>query len=95
MTVAIHADDRDLYDAAVAPLAAEQGFERLLLPVTGGATRQDSVRAGLASLEPLAPDAVLIHDAARPFVDGATLERVLAALASLPGPSPPNPWPIR
>src|SRR5579875_3281773 len=36
--------------------------------VRGGATRADSVRAGLAALREEAPDAVLIHDAARPFV---------------------------
>lgn len=37
-------------------------------PVTfGGATRQDSVRLGLESLEAEPPDIVLIHDAARPF----------------------------
>src|SRR5262245_52846337 len=37
-------------------------------PVTGGATRQESVRLGLAALAELAPDYVLIHDAARPLV---------------------------
>ena len=38
------------------------------LPVVpGGATRQDSVRAGLEALAPHAPDIVLVHDAARPL----------------------------
>jgi len=36
-------------------------------PITGGARRQDSVRLGLEALEPMAPDFVLIHDAARPL----------------------------
>ena len=40
---------------------------RHLPVVAGGATRQDSVRAGLEALAPHAPDVVLIHDAARPF----------------------------
>ena len=48
--------------------------------VAGGATRAASVRAGLVALT-AAPDArVLIHDAARPFLDAATINRVLAAL---------------
>ncbi|PLK25854.1 bifunctional 2-C-methyl-D-erythritol 4-phosphate cytidylyltransferase/2-C-methyl-D-erythritol 2,4-cyclodiphosphate synthase [Novosphingobium sp. TH158] len=49
--------------------------------VTGGATRQASVRAALESLEADAPSAVLIHDAARPDVPVAVLERLLDALA--------------
>ena len=48
--------------------------------VTGGATRAASVQAGLAALK--APDhaRVLIHDAARPLLDAATISRVLSAL---------------
>lgn len=43
----------------------------------GGATRADSTRAGLACL----PDAgiVLVHDAARPLLDDALIDRVIAA----------------
>jgi len=48
-------------------------------PVHGGATRQDSVRAGLEALEALAPDLVLIHDAARPFVTAALIARAIEA----------------
>jgi 2-C-methyl-D-erythritol 4-phosphate cytidylyltransferase/2-C-methyl-D-erythritol 2,4-cyclodiphosphate synthase len=48
--------------------------------VQGGATRQDSVRNGLAALESLGPDFVLIHDAARPFVSSALIDALLAAL---------------
>jgi len=49
--------------------------------VAGGATRAASVQAGLAELAG-APDdhRVLIHDAARPFLTGAHIERLLAAL---------------
>jgi 2-C-methyl-D-erythritol 4-phosphate cytidylyltransferase len=52
------------------------GGERLTW-VAGGATRADSVRAGLAAL---APDAtvVLVHDAARPFVTRETIDAVIA-----------------
>jgi 2-C-methyl-D-erythritol 4-phosphate cytidylyltransferase/2-C-methyl-D-erythritol 2,4-cyclodiphosphate synthase len=56
--------------------------------VAGGATRAASVRAGLNALT-AAPDArVLIHDAARPLLDGATLHRVLAALDRHPAALP-------
>ena len=58
--------------------------ERLdvLPPCFGGATRQDSVRAGLEALAEHAPDFVLIHDAARPLVSHALIGRVIAALES-------------
>ncbi|MEL6947593.1 MAG: bifunctional 2-C-methyl-D-erythritol 4-phosphate cytidylyltransferase/2-C-methyl-D-erythritol 2,4-cyclodiphosphate synthase [Pseudomonadota bacterium] len=73
----IHADDGDLYTSAMASLG-DHG--KLLPPCTGGATRQQSVFAGLKALEALAPDHVLIHDAARPFVDANTVSRTRAAL---------------
>jgi len=76
--VVIHPDDRALYDAAVAGLA-------LMEPVAGGASRQDSVRLGLESLADAAPGAVLIHDAARPFVTAGIIDRALDALAESPG----------
>ena len=74
--VVIHPDDRNRYDRTAAPFAAPA----LLAPVAGGASRQASVRAGLTALAAHAPDLVLIHDAARPFVDRATIARVIAAL---------------
>jgi 2-C-methyl-D-erythritol 4-phosphate cytidylyltransferase/2-C-methyl-D-erythritol 2,4-cyclodiphosphate synthase len=49
--------------------------------VTGGATRQQSVLAALEALEADLPDQVLIHDAARPDLPLAVIERLLAALA--------------
>jgi 2-C-methyl-D-erythritol 4-phosphate cytidylyltransferase/2-C-methyl-D-erythritol 2,4-cyclodiphosphate synthase len=48
--------------------------------LTGGPTRQASARAGLEALAAAPPDAVLIHDAARPLVPAAVVDRVLAAL---------------
>jgi 2-C-methyl-D-erythritol 4-phosphate cytidylyltransferase len=56
------------------------------LPVTlvaGGAERSDSVRGGLASLEPEV-STVLVHDGARPFVTRDLIDRVLAAARSYP-----------
>lgn len=72
----IHADDRELYDRAIATLSSD----KLMPPVTGGATRQESVRLGLESLRASPPDQVLIHDAARPFVSSRIIDRVIVAL---------------
>lgn len=80
LLVAIHPDDMRLYEEAV------KGFGGRVLPaVFGAATRQGSVRLGLEALSTHAPDAVLIHDAARPFVDDDLITRVIGALKSAPG----------
>jgi 2-C-methyl-D-erythritol 4-phosphate cytidylyltransferase / 2-C-methyl-D-erythritol 2,4-cyclodiphosphate synthase len=76
--VVISPEDRARYDEAAAGL-------KLLAPVAGGATRQQSVRNGLESLTPLKPDAVLIHDAARPFLESGVIDRVIEGLARAPG----------
>jgi 2-C-methyl-D-erythritol 4-phosphate cytidylyltransferase/2-C-methyl-D-erythritol 2,4-cyclodiphosphate synthase len=68
----IHPDDRASYEAAAKGL-------RLLAPVSGGATRQASVRAGLEALNARAPDIVLIHDAARPFCSAELVSRAIVA----------------
>ncbi|MBI3446130.1 MAG: 2-C-methyl-D-erythritol 4-phosphate cytidylyltransferase, partial [Magnetospirillum sp.] len=80
----IHPDDRQLYDMAAAGL-------NLLEPVSGGASRQDSVRLGLESLRELGATKVLIHDGARPFIDSGTIGRVIAALERHPGALPAVP----
>lgn len=48
--------------------------------VAGGATRQASARAGLEALAAEPPDAVLIHDAARPVVPSRLIDAVCEAL---------------
>ena len=53
---------------------------RLVRIVAGGARRQDSVRLGLAAVPPDVA-VVAIHDAARPFVDAATIESAVAEAA--------------
>jgi 2-C-methyl-D-erythritol 4-phosphate cytidylyltransferase/2-C-methyl-D-erythritol 2,4-cyclodiphosphate synthase len=56
--------------------------------VIGGATRQDSVRAGLEALAHAAPANVLVHDAARPDLPQAVTARLLEALGKHPGAIP-------
>lgn len=80
----IHPDDRALYDEAVEGLS-------VLPPAAGGPERQDSVRLGLESLVGLSPKAVLIHDAARPYVTDAIVAGALDALATAHGAIPAVP----
>lgn len=61
---------------------------RILPPVNGGETRQQSVLEGLAALRKHEPDLVLIHDAARPLVDAGVIGNVLAALETHDGAVP-------
>jgi len=53
--------------------------------IEGGAERADSVRAGLAEID---SDAILIHDAARPFCPPAVVDRLLASLEFYEGAAP-------
>jgi 2-C-methyl-D-erythritol 4-phosphate cytidylyltransferase / 2-C-methyl-D-erythritol 2,4-cyclodiphosphate synthase len=86
----IHPDDRPRLEDAVPRLQAMAG--KLLPPVSGGGTRQESVRRGLEALADRAPDLVLIHDAARPFASAELFERAIAAGrahgAAVPGVAP-------
>lgn len=85
--------------AGVAPIvvAIPQGAEDIArqalngLPVsfiTGGATRQQSVRLGLEALGLHKAELVLVHDAARPILPRAVIERLIAALDMQPGAIP-------
>ena len=78
VTVAIHPDDRALYDEALAHLTPDAAAA-LGPPAIGGATRQQSVLAGLEALAAAAPDIVLIHDAARPFPSPDLVARAVEA----------------
>jgi 2-C-methyl-D-erythritol 4-phosphate cytidylyltransferase/2-C-methyl-D-erythritol 2,4-cyclodiphosphate synthase len=49
--------------------------------VPGGASRSDSVRAGLAALQAAGCDGVMIHDAARPLLSSELIDRLSTALA--------------
>jgi 2-C-methyl-D-erythritol 4-phosphate cytidylyltransferase/2-C-methyl-D-erythritol 2,4-cyclodiphosphate synthase len=55
-----------------------------LPPIVGGSTRQDSCRIGVEALVAHAPKKVLIHDAARPFIDPDLISEVVSALDTTP-----------
>lgn len=84
IVVAIPEGGEELAKAALA------GLENIDL-VTGGATRQASVRNALEALSADAPQNVLIHDAARPFLPREVTERLLAALPKNAGAIPALP----
>lgn len=79
--VVIGEGQQALFSAAAAPFA-------LPAPITGGATRRESVRAGLEGIARDGAARVLIHDAARPFLTAAVIDRLLAALEDFSGAVP-------
>lgn len=81
--VVIHPDHEALYEEAVGSLDLGD-------PIFGAATRQESVLAGLKALEESA-GRVLIHDAARPFISAAIVDRLLTALNEHAGAVPALP----
>lgn len=71
-----------------AEIAASAGDRRPLAGVvTGGATRQQSVAAGLAALDPQITS-VLVHDAARALTPATQIDAVAAAVTSDAGVIP-------
>lgn len=82
--VVIHHDDEKRYRDATKGM-------NLMAPVFGGATRQQSVRAGLESLKNDHVDVVLIHDGARPFVSPTVISDVIAAVKDAAGAIPALP----
>ena len=77
--VVINPDHRAMYDAAVGDLELPE-------PIAGGASRQESVHLGLEALaKDIKTDFVMIHDAARPLIDAATITDVRHALDTAKG----------
>ncbi len=84
--VVLDPDHRQHYETATAGLDLQP-------PIDGGPTRQQSARAGLEALSGAPPRLVLIHDAARPFVDRQVIDGVLSALHHNPAVLPTLPVP--
>ena len=59
----------------------EHGFADRVHVVEGGDTRQESVVHALNALPAEPDDIVLVHDAVRPLIDKATIERTIEAVA--------------
>ena len=59
---------------------AEHGVSDKVSVVEGGDTRQDSVRNAMKALPAADEDIVLVHDAVRPLIDAATVERTIESV---------------
>jgi 2-C-methyl-D-erythritol 4-phosphate cytidylyltransferase len=62
---------------------AEYGFSSQVRVVAGGDIRQESVAHALAALPAQPDDIVLVHDAVRPLIDVATIDRTIDAVMQL------------
>jgi 2-C-methyl-D-erythritol 4-phosphate cytidylyltransferase len=59
---------------------AEYGFSDRVHVVEGGDTRQESVVHALDAVHADADDVILVHDAVRPLIDTATIDRTIDAV---------------
>jgi 2-C-methyl-D-erythritol 4-phosphate cytidylyltransferase len=78
---AIYVAVRDTERARVAAMLEEHHLSAKVHVVIGGDARQESVANALTELPSTsAQDIVLVHDAVRPLIDPATIERTIAAI---------------
>ena len=63
-------------------LIAEHALAARVQVVEGGDTRQESVSRALKALSADEDDVILVHDAVRPLIDPATIERTIEAVES-------------
>jgi 2-C-methyl-D-erythritol 4-phosphate cytidylyltransferase len=61
-------------------LIAEHGMAPRVRVVEGGDTRQESVSRALKAIPAADDDIILVHDAVRPLIDSATIERTIEAV---------------
>lgn len=74
--IALRAQEQERLDAQL----KEYGLVDRIRLVEGGDNRQESVGNALAALECAEEDVVLVHDAVRPLIDVATIERTIDAV---------------
>ena len=79
--VAVRQAEIDRVQAQIVEYASEPGFASRIHVVEGGENRQQSVSNALAALPALPDDIVLVHDAVRPLIDKATIDRTIDAVA--------------
>jgi 2-C-methyl-D-erythritol 4-phosphate cytidylyltransferase len=74
--VAVRATEIERVEAQI----AEYGLSARVRVVEGGDNRQESVSHALAALAADPDDIVLVHDAVRPLIDAATIDRTIDAV---------------
>jgi 2-C-methyl-D-erythritol 4-phosphate cytidylyltransferase len=78
--VAVRKTEMERVQAQVAEYATAYGLDGKVRVVEGGDNRQESVSHALAALPAEQDDIVLVHDAVRPLIDAATIERTIDAV---------------
>jgi 2-C-methyl-D-erythritol 4-phosphate cytidylyltransferase len=76
MYVAVRASEMD----RVAAQVRDYGFAGKVHVVEGGDNRQESVANALNAIDCDPDDIILVHDAVRPLIDAATIERTIRAV---------------
>jgi 2-C-methyl-D-erythritol 4-phosphate cytidylyltransferase len=78
--VAVRPAEMARVEAQVADYSDQFGFAGRVHVVAGGDNRQESVLKGLAAIDGEEDDIVLVHDAVRPLIDAATIDRTIDAV---------------
>jgi 2-C-methyl-D-erythritol 4-phosphate cytidylyltransferase len=78
--VAVRPAEMARVEAQVADYSHQFGFAGRVHVVAGGDNRQESVLKGLAAIDGEEDDIVLVHDAVRPLIDAATIDRTIDAV---------------
>jgi len=78
--VAVRRNEIERVEAQIAEHRGLLGTSAQIHVVAGGDNRQESVSNALAALDSVDDDIVLVHDAVRPLIDSATIERTIDAV---------------
>ncbi|MGL9732987.1 MAG: 2-C-methyl-D-erythritol 4-phosphate cytidylyltransferase [Wolbachia sp.] len=78
--VIINEDHENFYKLVSATWITEGIGTKLVSPIYGGESRQNSVKLGLESLQKINPDFVVIHDACRPFVSNTLINSLIQSI---------------
>ncbi|MBV8629448.1 MAG: 2-C-methyl-D-erythritol 4-phosphate cytidylyltransferase [Silvibacterium sp.] len=76
MYVAVRPNEMDRVSVQI----RDYGFAGKVHVVSGGDTRQESVQHALDAIDCDPEDIILVHDAVRPLIDAATIERTIRAV---------------
>ncbi len=78
--VAVRRNEIERVESQIAEFSSQFSFAGRIHVVEGGDSRQESVANALAALPSQNDDIVLVHDAVRPLIDTATIERTIDAV---------------
>jgi 2-C-methyl-D-erythritol 4-phosphate cytidylyltransferase len=78
--VAVRKSEMDRVQSQIAQYDTDHGFAHRVQVVEGGDHRQESVAHALAAIHADPDDVVLVHDAVRPLIDAATIDRTIDAV---------------